>query len=462
MAAVRGVVGAIAMGTLATALAGCTSQEPEGSPDPSPATSSPTAAESPTSSVSLDVTVFGSKRRIDTYEQIVEAFNDDHPDVEVELSSYPDSATAADAVLTFAGDALGPDVFLVDRAYLPAFVEAGATEPVDTLLEERGVQFGDGYQRVALNAFAANDRLQCMPTEMSPLVVYYNKRLVSRRQLALRGIDLPRGDETWRWDEFVGTARAAAQSDGAGPVKGVYLPAEFEPMIAFIRSAGGEVVDDVIDPTSLTLTSDDALEAVAAVAELARNPDLSVTQAELADRDAVDLFTAGRLGMLVGTRDDLPRLRAEAAFRFEVALLPSFGRTRSTSQMYGFCINPASDATGAAADLVAFAVGSEGSRIAARSGAMVPANLDIVFDDAFSHPRLLPRNPEVYAAAIRDSGQLPYSPAWLEVDEMVDAALRRLFTPSGTDLERTLEVRLEQLNARSQELFATDSTAEEE
>ena len=40
------------------------------------------------------------------------------------------------------------------------------------------MDFGDGYTRNGLEAFSADAALQCMPTDVSPLVVYYNPRLI--------------------------------------------------------------------------------------------------------------------------------------------------------------------------------------------------------------------------------------------------------------------------------------------
>ena len=43
------------------------------------------------------------------------------------------------------------------------------------------MQFGDNYERLGLEAFAADAALQCMPNDVSPYVVFYNKRLLACR-----------------------------------------------------------------------------------------------------------------------------------------------------------------------------------------------------------------------------------------------------------------------------------------
>jgi multiple sugar transport system substrate-binding protein len=440
-----GRVGVIAVAALAASLAGCTGGEPEPAPAPTP---SATSAAPPR----LEIAVHGERRKLAAYREIVEAFQVEQTDVEVRLTTFPDELSSADALAEGLADGTAPDVFLADVGQLPRLLETRGLQPVDSMLEEQGIAFGDDYQRVGLTAFSANARLQCMPAEVSPLVVYYNKRLVNRSQVP-EPIVLPNTDDpNWEWAEFEALARAVAGIDRLGPVSGAWYPADVETLTAFLRSAGSEVVDDVVEPSSLNLTSDDAVEVVTALASLARDPGAFPVGAE---RDeAVDLFAAGRLGLLVGTREDLPRLRAADRLRFDVLPLPTFGRVRSVSSMSGWCVSDASRQGELVGEFIAYAVGAEASAIAARSGAIVPSGLDSLYDRSFTQPRQQPRSSHVYAAAIRRSDPMPFSAAWPAVSAEVEEALGRLYTRAGIELGDALLPRLEELNAMSVELFS--------
>ena len=104
-----------------------------------------------------------------------------------------------------------PDVFLVSRRDLRWFVENGLTAPVDTLLDERGVDFGDVYSRDALEAFSSDNRLQCMPYGVAPQVVFYNENMVDFNRMEIRGFDVPADHRRWSWDQFVTAAKFAAR-----------------------------------------------------------------------------------------------------------------------------------------------------------------------------------------------------------------------------------------------------------
>jgi multiple sugar transport system substrate-binding protein len=244
-----------------------------------------------------------------------------------------------------------------------------------------------------------------------------------------------------------------AAEDGIGPVKGVYIPPHVAPVTAFVRSAGGAVVDDPLDPSTLTLSGDEARTAVQEVATLVRDSTVAPTEEELGKAGPAEMFARGRLGMYVGTREDLPRLRAAQGLLFDVMPLPALLRSQSVSQVKGWCLNSASDDVGPAADFITFAVGPKGARIAARSDVIVPSNLSVVNSPAFTQPGELPRSSGAFFTSLRRSDAMPYSPAWPEVAALADRELGVLFTRSDIDLDTSLERRLTRLDRRSERLF---------
>src|SRR4051812_30323626 len=199
-------------------LAAC--QNGDASPGPSPGSPAPSPSTG-AGPVSLTVQVYGDPATTTAYRRIAAAFTREHPGVKVTLTRAPDATAAAQAVL--ADPEHAPDVFLLDEEFLARMVAADAVTPLDQRLEDRGLQFGDDYQRSALTALSADSELKCMPAEMSPLVVYYNRALVPRRFLRRSGFTFPRPDETWRWEDFEAAVRATAGLDRLGPIKGTYL-----------------------------------------------------------------------------------------------------------------------------------------------------------------------------------------------------------------------------------------------
>ncbi len=481
VAAVAGVL------VLAAGLAGCTGDDdPGGGPSPS---ADPTSSSTP-APVSLSFGIFGGDATVQAYRDLVSAYTAEHPEVTISLRVSDDGEQAARKVRQSTQAGTAPDVFLLDSRDLAGLVGTEILQPVDELMAQRDLQFGDDFQRLGFTAFSADQMLQCMPVEVSPLVVYYNPDVVDLSRLApdadaaedvdpgvapepspgaedesaaaapseepggspsegpTGSPDAVSAETGWSWEQFV----AAAQMAAAEGVKGVWIRPDVDVLTPMVRSQGGDVVDDVVDPTTLTLSADTSVQAIDKVLSLVRNPVLSPTAAEIRAADAVTRFTDGRLGMLLGTRAQLPVLR-EAGVRFDVMPLPSLGRFRSYSTIVGMCLAPGGEHVPEAADFVAWAVGDQGAALLAGSGAVVPSNIAVLHSEEFLQPGRRPRHSAVYAASVVRSDPGPYSAQWRTVARRSDVALSRLFHDLSIDQATGTGPFLQRLDQRSERWF---------
>jgi multiple sugar transport system substrate-binding protein len=425
----RGLAALMGGTVLCAFVAGCTTADPErrAAPSPSPVTSSSPAPEA----VTVTLGVYGPGETLEAYDELAAAFTEENPHVTVEVQRHAD----AEEVMAAVDAGAAPDVFLVDQEHLPELVEQEQVRPVDGLLEARQVDFGDGYQRGGLTAFAADAALQCMPHDVSPVVVYYNQDLVDLTALGAEDEEPPNALDGWTWETFAEAARAASR----GRADGVYIEPSLVSLAPFIWSAGGEIVDDVQAPTTLTLSSGDSRGALEQVLALVRDPQVTPTVEELAKRDAVTRFARGRLGMILGTRALTPRLRAAADLRFDVMPLPSLGRFRTVAEMTGYCISADTEQPEAAGDLLAFAVSRQGATITTRTGYVVPSNLEVANSAVFGQDAYQPVSSFVFNEGVRRAQSLPFSPAWPRLSEALEPSLEELFYAPVIDLDTLLE-----------------------
>ena len=205
-----------------------------------------------------------------------------------------------------------------------------------------------------------------------------------------------------------------------------------------MRSAGSDIVDDPKRPTTLTLSNSDSRDPLDRILNLARNHRLSVTRPELRKQGAVSRFMNGKLAMMIGTRALVPTLRRDKNLVFDVYPMPSMGRSQTIADVSGYCINRDSDHVSAAADFLAFASDDRGSAIAARSGAVVPANLDALRSPSFLQVNKFPINVNVFTKVVRRADTMPNPPAWPEVVARTQPGLDRLFYAPFPDVERLL------------------------
>jgi multiple sugar transport system substrate-binding protein len=320
------------------------------------------------------------------------------------------------------GDA--PDVFAINyRQYAP-FVQRGAVHPIGPLLEEAGIDTADYYDE-PLRAFTYDGALQCMPQNVSSLVVYWNRELFTRA-----GVAAPKAG--WRWDEFVATARALT----TGGVKGVGIDASIIRMAPFIWGNGGTIVDDDAAPTRTTLHEPDARAALEAVVDLI-GTGATPSKEQLAAQGVEEQFMTGKLAMFLSSRVEVPALREQRGLDFDVAALPVMGTPASVLHSDAYCVASDSGNRAAAAKFVAFAVGQQGQTITALGGRTVPSLRSVATSPAFLTPSRAPASSQVFLDAIPILRHTPVTPSWPEVEDVIGTQLQRAFE-DGVPLDEVL------------------------
>jgi multiple sugar transport system substrate-binding protein len=320
------------------------------------------------------------------------------------------------------GDA--PDVFLINyREYAP-FVQRGAVAPVGPLIEAEGIDTADYYEE-PLRAFTYDGALQCMPQNISSLVVYWNRGL-----FAQAGVPAPSAD--WTWDDFVATATALS----GGEVKGVGIDPSITRMAPFIWSSGGTIVDDDAAPTRTTLHEPGARAALDAVVSLigaGATPD----KEQLAAQGLPEQFMTGKVAMFLSSRVEVPALREQRGLDFDVAALPVMGEPASVLHSDAYCVASSSENQAAAAKFIAYAVGQQGQTLTALGGRTVPSLRSVATSPAFLSPTRAPASSQVFLDAVPHLRHTPVTPSWPEVEDVIGTQLQRAFS-DGVPLDEVL------------------------
>ncbi len=406
-------------------VAGCTDDGDPAEPTPSPDASSTEAAEP----AQLTFGVFGSDDEVAGYDDMVREFNSLNESAQVSVVTWPNRDAAVNAL---AVDDELPDVFLISRRDLAGFQEDGEVQPVDELLDARGVDFGDGYSRDALRAFSLDNRLQCMPYGISPMVIYYNTELIDFDRMRARGLQAPGSDDAeeppraWTFEQFNAAAEFATRPRRQS--KGVSIDATLSGFAPFIVSGDGQIFDDDTDPTTLTFSDESTRSALETTLGVLRNAQITLSPDELLQRPAVEWFERGKLGMMAGFRDLVPRFRQVQGLEFDVMPIPVIEGSGTVGDITGLCLSASTPHVPEAADFLAHAVTEESVTAVARAGYLVPANVAVATSEEFLQPGRLPDNARVFNTAVRDIYIPPLLTSWDELEDAVAPYLEELVT----------------------------------
>ncbi|MCB8958295.1 MAG: extracellular solute-binding protein [Nocardioides sp.] len=419
----RTAVGAVCLLGLVPAAVACTSDSDPARPTPRPSSTSPAPV------THLTFGVYGPRSETAAFRSTVEEWNAFSEGPEVHLRVWSTHEEFREAVES--GTSELPDVFLTSRTDLRWLLDQELTQPVDELLDERGIDFGDGYSREALQAFSADARLQCMPYGVSPMVVYYNKHLVNFDRMRKRGLDAPEPDATsWSFDQFAAAAKFASRP--ARGTKGVHVDATLPGLAPFIESGGGSVFDDGTDPTSLSFASDDSQAALERTLEVLRDPKVTLDEREQAQQSALKWFEQGRLGMIAGYRSLVPQLRLVPGLEWDVLPMPVLDSSATVGDVSGLCLSRKAASTPAAADFLADELSVEAVTRVTRTGYLAPANLEVALSDTFLQPGRQPEHSAVFNSAVRSMDYGPLIDDLGRLEEAVEPDLRELLYGSGT------------------------------
>jgi multiple sugar transport system substrate-binding protein len=330
-----------------------------------------------------------------------------------------------------------PDVFLINYRNFGQYAARGALAPVAPYLESSEAISAANYAHVSMDAFKFRGDQVCMPQNVSSLVVYYNADLFTAN-------DVPLPQASWTWDEFVAAAEALTQdTDGDGEIDlfGVVVEPVMYRMVSFVWSAGGEVVDDLDNPTTLTLDTPEALDGLEKFISLGvSGHNVVPSEAEVAAEDDGTRFMRGGAAMFLQSRREVPTLREIEDFTWDVAPLPVIEEAATVLHSDAFCMAEAGEDKDAVWSFVEYAAGEEGQRILAETGRIVPALGSVAQSDVFLHgvpiarddatstaETLPPASSQVFLDNVAVMHRLPSISTWPEVEDAFNAEFDRAF-----------------------------------
>ncbi len=437
----RSSVALAAVVSLALAGTACSSSTSEPEPRPS---SSPTVS-APVSELTLGMV--GHADELAVHETMVSEFNAKNPSSKVTLQPWSNAAQGSAALNS---ESL-PDVFLAQRSDLAGLLLDERIQPVSNLLDERGVDFGDRFSRTALQAFGADNVLQCMPYGISPQVVFYNTDLIDDEVMVQRGLSVPTRTDRWTFAQFEEAARFAARPKRR--IRGFAVEPTVLGIAPFLLSGGGSLFNEDEAPSSLAFSEDASKESLTESLPVLRDPMLSLSAEQSAKRSSVDWFKRGKVAMIMGTRDLVPELRQVEGLNFDVRAMPTLEQSATVGSLTALCMSADTTDRNAAADLIVDMVSDEQVTRVAELGRLVPANLAVAGSAVVQEVDTVPANSAVFVSSLRNLAVQPLILDWPALAEAVNPLVADLLLS-----EPTLDLGLitEQIDAASRTVLAAD------
>lgn len=365
----------------------------------------------------------GSGAQEETLKKMIEIFESKNPDikVDVQITGYEDYFTK---LATTVGGGNPPDVFEMNMENFLSYMLRGACADLTGMINT------ENYSEGTLAAVSSEDKIYAVPMSFSTCVLFYNKDLFDQA-----GVAYP--TDEWTWAD----AQAAAEKIKAlgDDIWGYYQPITYNEFYKSIKGNGGSVLSE--DYSQFTMNTPENVAVLEAMIARVRGENhVMPTKEELAGRGDWDLFTEGKLGMIITGIWGFPTFAEKCTFDWDIVVEPGY-KTPSTFFFANVnCVSPSSDKQEAAAKFVD-AMGSDPDIVQLR----LDANWELpTIADQSKLSQYIEMTPPANRKAVFDSMDYAAAPPALEeqgaVVEIIDNILSTLETNDMTAQEALDEI----------------------
>lgn len=363
---------------------------------------------------------------------VIEAFEQEHPDIEVNLELAPFSQLMESIEIKLGAATSDVDVLFVDSPLVVNYSVKDYLEPLDNLLPSDARQ---NWTDSAVETVSYNGSLMAAPMNNSSQVLYYNKAILQDR-----GVALPGQDERLTWEQIVEMAKELTYNDGEKQIYGfsfdrVDTSFQFLPLAQSLGAA--MLSEDGLTATGYT-NSPEAIQAFQFYYDLYNTWGVSP---KISQDESLDYFISGNVAMFAGLSHNLPKL-VESGLDFGVSLFPYFegGKIATPTGSWNIGISKYSEKKEAAAKFVEFLTLGGGVDIMVDKGGIFPVHVDqlnkIMTDPEYSE------FPNVVTKIAAEESQTtaaprPKTPGYLDWDTNVSKALGEI--KNGADPKSTID-----------------------
>jgi len=395
----------------------------------------------------IQLQAFGDPAELESYKELIAAFERENTDVRVELIPVGKQKDHMAKLTTSFVGGKPPDLFLINFRRYGQFAEKDVLEPLGPKIFERGKLKEDDLYEQTVEAFTYNGTLTCIPQNVSSLVVYYNRTLFEQA-------NIPLPNDGWTWDDFLAAAKALTKDtdgDGKTDVYGLGFEPTLIRIAPFLWQNRAELVDNLSHPTRFTLGASAATEALYFIRSWYSVHKIVPSLVESKSEDPESRFARGGLGMILQSRRYTATLRGVPNLDWDVAPLPQRLQKVTVLHSDAYCMAKSSTAKDAAYRFIEFALSPSGAEILAKSGRTVPAVKSIANSPVFLDPTQRPRSANVFLDSISTMRRTPNIGVWNEIETRADSIVEEWFF---SEFNEPLGI---ELNAATKDLFQGDS-----
>ncbi|RNB79508.1 extracellular solute-binding protein [Brevibacillus fluminis] len=370
--------------------------------------------------------------------KLVEAFQNAHPDIEVEIRETPsDTGQSHDQYVTmFSAQSSEIDVFDLDVIWPAEFAQAGYLLPLDRLIEQDGIDTGK-YIKGALDAGNFGGQQWTMPKFIDAGLLFYRKDLVK---------EAPK-----TWDDLIAQAKATKGKDGT---KFGYLmqAKQYEGLVCnfveFAAAYGGKILDE---QGNVAVNNPGTIKGLKKMMEIVKSDIVPKNITTFTETESHTAFIEGQSPFIRNWPYQFAlaqdQTQSKIVDKVAIAPLPS-GDVRSAAALGGWMggINKYTKHPKEAWEFLKFMTGAEGQKISAVSGGLAPTLLPVYSDTDVQKASPLFANQD-FVNGVSAAVSRPTSPIYPKISEVIQIEVSKALAGQQTaeQAAKNMETKMNEL-----------------
>ena len=357
--------------------------------------------------------------------EVVAAFENAHPQINVELELVP-FADIFTKYKTQTAGGTAPDVISMNFENLRSFATLGALTPLNDLIARDNYDMSIYYENT-IDMHTVDGVTFGLPATFSDVVLYYNKTMFDAASQAYP-------DATWDWAKMVEVGKKFVKDENGDGITDVYgYGLAWWPMYLFLYDT------NILTPDNqkCALSSPEGIAAIQALVN-AQSVDGITANKEARDfQGDWDRFTSGKLAMYpAGPWAVKPFNDSIKDFEWDIAHHPRGTVQGTFLYSNSYAISASSKNKDAAWEWLKFSTGVEGATIRQRGQfeiTSVKSVADSIFIDSMKGQS--PATPEIFLEATSYGKRLPDHPRFQEILDAIQPELDLIFIGKKTVAE---------------------------
>jgi multiple sugar transport system substrate-binding protein len=346
---------------------------------------------------------------------LIDKYEESHPNVKIERTYFPFADLKTKLLQGVAGDQL-PDIVLIDNPDHQAFAEAGVFADITEEVKEWGE--ADMYYEGPMASTMLDGKHYGIPHDSNALALFYNKDIFEEA-----GISEP----PKTWEELKATAKKLTNSDRKGlAISAVKSEEGTFQFLPFLWQSGADL--DSFD-------SPEAISALQLIQDMVNEGSISENVINWDQQDVMVQFQTGKVAMMVNGPWQLPTLRKEVKFNWDVALMPEGKQSASILGGENWAITSTSEHKTQAWEFLKWSAQPEIQGPMHELGGQLPNHSDVAEDPNYEWNK--DEQMQVFVQQIKTAKPRAYGTNYPEISTIVQEAIQRALT--GEDVETVME-----------------------